>query len=623
MVVAIVNNSRLHAKSCRRKAHKKKSILIKNMKEIYDKDKIFWTYGDIISVYAPFKKKVFYHFKAEKLSNIKKFLAKEKEIERRISEDKKIETFFIILTKNCNFRCEYCFVSQTKERITEDKINKLISIMERFDIKKKCRIFIYGGEPLLYPDLVKQVITKIRSSKKLKNCNITICTNGSIYLNSLANFLKKKRVYLSISLDGNHVLNRMRLTKKGEETYSLVAKNIKKFKAKGIPITISCTINEKNLDYLPQIPLFLKEQFNIKSMGFNFPFGEVNFDIDKLAYNLFKSFEVCSKLGIHEDFILRRLYPFLKGEIFMKECNAYGNQIVIQPNLKLHPCVVQSCVAQTQDLCDYLDSKCIRDLLNKWSLRIPLKMAFCKKCIFKYACGGGCAYNSFVKTKNLFLPDEQHCRFTYNFVKYFVKRMLNKKIKLVVMDYDGTIVLRNVGKALKAAAKVLSEKKQNYIIELFEKEIKGFFDPQEVIVKVGKKLKLSRKKIAQAIRTYFKIFERGKVLKEMRFLLKNLRKKYSRIVIFTVNKEDFVLKELKRLKLIKFFDKVYCVEPEEKNSLKSYLKIASTEKVQPYDILYIGDSFEEIKFAEEVGMKTILVKLKGGIHPTKWIEKLI
>ncbi|MEM2089923.1 MAG: HAD hydrolase-like protein [Candidatus Pacearchaeota archaeon] len=594
------------------------------MKEIFEEDKIFWRYGDIISVYAPFKKRIFYHFKTGEVSEAKQYLKKEKEIVRSTPpKDRKIETFFIILTKNCNFRCKYCFVNKAKETLSQDKIDELISIMEGFDTKKNCKIFIYGGEPLLYPHLVKKIITKIRNGKKFKNCNITICTNGSLYSDHLADFLKEKKVYLSISLDGDRLLNQMRIDKKNNETYNLVVKNIKKFKAKQIPFTISCTISEKNVDYLPQIPLFFKEQFGINSMGFNFPVGDANFDIDKLAYNLFKSFEVCSKLGVHEDFILRRLYPFLKGEIFDKECNAYGNQIVIQPNLRLHTCVVQSCAGSSKELCDYSDLKCIRNLLKKWSLRTSLKMASCKRCIFKYMCGGGCAYNGLIKRKNLFLPDEQHCRFTYNFVKYFVKRMLNKKIKLVIMDYDGTIVVRNVSKALKAAASVLSRKRQDCVMKLFEERIKGFFDPQKIVTSVGNQLKVSKKRIVKAIEAYFKVFDRGTVLKETRRLLKYLREKYPRIIIFSVNQKDFVLEELKRLKLLNFFDKIYCVKAEEKNSLDSYYKIALTEKIQPYNVLYIGDSFEEIKFAEEIGMKTIWVKLKGGIHPTKWIEKLI
>lgn len=580
------------------------------------KDAVLYRYGNIVAAYAPMTKKSFYYFKSNELDRIKDYLHKEK-ISRHIgSKSNNIKSIFIFLTNRCNFSCKYCFVTKGNTTLSQEAITPLLQLLESLPIDDRCRIFCFGGEPLLYPELLQSLISKIKTSEKLAKCGITICTNGSICNANLLKFLKKYDIYLSISLDGDSELTSLRINNLGYETFSTVAANIRTFKKEGISFAISCTVNEKNIEYLPQIPLFFKKTFGIKAMGFCLPIGYW-LDADFYSYQVCKAFEVCSKIGLYEDFIVKRLYPFLAGKEFLKECNGYGNQIVIWPNFK-----VSTCVAIPGEI-DGRDIASVKNLVSSWSQRVPPRMSSCRRCVFKYICGGGCAYNALLKKKTIFSKDKEFCKFVSNFTKYFIKRKVNKKIKVVIMDYDGTIVVRDVEGALKSAAKILS-KDYHKAYTLFEQKISGFFSPKKVITLVGRELRVPKNKIDLAIATYFKIFDKGTVLPEMRKLIKRVRKKYPRLVILSVNDKQFLINQLKKFGLAKFFEEVYCVKAEEKNSGKAYLNVLAAENIQPYEALYLGDEFKrEIKVVENLGMKTILVNLKGGIHPTEWIEKII
>ncbi|RLE42935.1 hypothetical protein DRJ19_03315 [Candidatus Woesearchaeota archaeon] len=577
---------------------------------------VIYKYGDIFCCYSPLLEKKFYYLKHKNLDAVIKFIQKQTKAKIKVKNDSRICSIYIFVTYNCNFNCKYCFIKQQqknkKKTLDSKSIPKIIKFLEMFEYANRFRIFIYGGEPFLHKDIVFQLIKEIKQSEKLKYAGITICTNGSIYSKQISEFLLKHDVYLSVSLDGDHLLNKERIDKNGNETFTYVANNIKRFQKDGVKVTISCTINKHNIEYLPQIPLIFKKELNIKSFGFNLPVGKTSLCVDFLSYQLFKTYEVCRKLSIYEDFIMKRLFPFLKGECFMKECNAYGNQIVIFPDLS-----VSTCIGNEKNTVKNLDKEAFEKLRLLWSKNITINMPECKTCVFRYVCGRGCALNSYIKTGSFFKIDKDHCKFTSNFVKFFVKKPINNKIKLVIMDYDGTIIVRDVEAALKAAAKELSPRNWEKVMELFRKHIKGFFDPKKLMYSIG-----SREKAERAIRRYFEIFDKGKLLKETVKLLQYLKEKYKRIVILSGNKKKHLIKELEKYGISNLFSEVYCFPPERKNAPESYLKVLRKEQVSPYEALYIGDSFTEIRIAESLGLRTALLKY-GGKYFVEWIKFVV
>ena len=144
----------------------------------------------------------------------------------------------VILTLNmdCNFACRYCFEGDTKtgvrmgKRVLEQSLRFIEDEIKKQDTKELL-LGLYGGEPLLTPDLTKQVLfeaSKIcaRNSIKLRT---TMVTNGSLLkrdlLKELIQFGLQK---IRVTIDGPpEVHNYFRPFKNKKGSFEIILKNLK------------------------------------------------------------------------------------------------------------------------------------------------------------------------------------------------------------------------------------------------------------------------------------------------------------------------------------------------------------------------------------------------------------
>ena len=102
-----------------------------------------------------------------------------------------------------------------------------------FFIKKESdeqQIFIYGGEPLLFPDLLKKTISHaVKVAKKRKQkITIWVGTNGVLLTRKLLEFFGKKGVGLAISLGGDKQSHdKYRTFENGAGSFERTLRNLK------------------------------------------------------------------------------------------------------------------------------------------------------------------------------------------------------------------------------------------------------------------------------------------------------------------------------------------------------------------------------------------------------------
>lgn len=100
----------------------------------------------------------------------------------------KLSNLFIELTaKNCNKRCNCCYIDfpiskNIKDFIPLDMIKKALDETKNDDLE--C-IYLVGAEPMTHPDF--NTILRLC----LKRCNVCICTNSSFLNEKKVRFLKK------------------------------------------------------------------------------------------------------------------------------------------------------------------------------------------------------------------------------------------------------------------------------------------------------------------------------------------------------------------------------------------------------------------------------------------------
>ena len=151
--------------------------------------------------------------------------------------ERHINQIVLQLTQNCNLRCSYCAYSNENNNSQRNHSVKKMDLQTAksaidFMIEHSCdskdiAIGLYGGEPLLEFELIKDIIEYTESQIIGKRVKFTITTNGTLLDNVIFQFLIEHNVSIVLSIDGPkdiHDINRKFVSGKG--TFDTIYKNI-------------------------------------------------------------------------------------------------------------------------------------------------------------------------------------------------------------------------------------------------------------------------------------------------------------------------------------------------------------------------------------------------------------
>ncbi len=348
--------------------------------------------------------------------------------------DKKCYDITINPTLDCNLKCWYCYESHKKTSILSDELsNNIIT-----HIKNKCetepfeflKLNFFGGEPILKPQVVKDLILRIKnlSVEYEFEVHIHFTTNGTIIPKSLLDVLKDCRVSFQITIDGNkssHNSVRVRKMSGNEKgTYNIILNNIRRI-CDGLENSmVNVRINFSN-----------ETLKNIESLIDDLDFC----DRKKVSISLHKVWQVDN-----ESINKARLFEFIRYAnskqfiVHYMMLNNYGgsacyadnyNQVVINYDGKIFKCTAR----------DFNDENCegvlTKEGLINWNTdrllyRMNIRIAEnCKKCKLLPSCPGICSQK---KMEN---QDEVLCALDNDFtiqdyiIHNFNNKVLEAKIK--------------------------------------------------------------------------------------------------------------------------------------------------------------------------------------------------
>lgn len=184
------------------------------------------------------------------------------------SFDRKIEYLRVSVTKQCNFRCQYCMpdtpenFSDTSSLIPLDKMLEFIKVAIDEGIKK---IRITGGEPLLRKDLAN-FIASIRSYSP--EIELALTTNG-FFLKQYAQALKDAGLNrLNISLDSLQASKVALISKR--DVLPQILEGIDEAQKVGFPIKINMVplkgINDNEI--LPMLEYAMQRKITLRFIEF-------------------------------------------------------------------------------------------------------------------------------------------------------------------------------------------------------------------------------------------------------------------------------------------------------------------------------------------------------------------
>ncbi len=147
---------------------------------------------------------------------------------KKMSLDREIKKTWLFVGTRCNMRCRYCFIKKTNEIIPFEKAKQAVRNLILSPGKEK-QLLLYGGEPLLYFDLLKKIIIFAQSLVRQKNKQlaVSVATNGTLIRKEHLKFFQKYNVKLAVSIDGKkETHDRFRVFKNGRSSFSQIIKKL-------------------------------------------------------------------------------------------------------------------------------------------------------------------------------------------------------------------------------------------------------------------------------------------------------------------------------------------------------------------------------------------------------------
>lgn len=251
-----------------------------------------------------------------------------------------IQRLKLSVTTQCNLRCRYCFVKKRDGVMSFFTARNSINLLLSFPQKDNRSLCVYGGEPLLYPRLDRQIVryAYLQSKRLHRRLAIAYCTNGILLNKSILNFFHRYGVFLNISLFARHrIHDRNRPNALGKGTFEQVIKNIS-FAKRILPeqlLSIGLCVSPDTAKDLEEDVMCVTEKLDIRYFSLEIIRRSVFLWTDDSVAQFRYSFKnVLNKLikGIEEsDFFF---IDSLSRELIVKHSSLLGN---ISEKLSLCP----------------------------------------------------------------------------------------------------------------------------------------------------------------------------------------------------------------------------------------------------------------------------------------------
>jgi sulfatase maturation enzyme AslB (radical SAM superfamily) len=276
-----------------------------------------------------------------------------------------MKIFEITLTDSCTRKCPFCYINQTGYYETSENISKFVDKVKSYP--DRYTINIFGGEPLLHFDGVKQVVDSFRNDMK----DTPKYRKPKIFLMTNADLLDDDKIYYLNANDVNVVITAYDIIKSEIHYDGYIKLNSKLNKP-----SFTYTFTENDIDSYTTIRTIFRD--------------------NGMAYNLHLSHDPSSWGIIHKDFekhiddvISLDLYDYFNefDNLHMEAkglINIYISryvQMMFDENMKRNACVSndKECFFKGEFI-----GPCIRGCFRHEPSDV------CKKCIYHKCCTGGC-----------------------------------------------------------------------------------------------------------------------------------------------------------------------------------------------------------------------------------------
>ena len=342
-----------------------------------------------------------------------------------------IKAVCLNIIHGCNLRCKYCFADEGeyhghKGVMDIDTAKKAIDyVVKRSGPRRNIEIDLFGGEPTMIMDTIKEIIAYAREHEKewKKNIRFTMTTNATLLNDEMMEFMDKEMGNIILSLDGRKEVNdNVRIKVDGSGSYDDILPNIKKMidkRTEGKMYFVRGTFTRANTDFYEDVKAMANEGFREISiepvvLENGHPLALREEDLPTIFDNYDKLYEEMRRRKVEGDEF--KFYHFnidLQGGPCVYKrisgCGAGFEYVAITPQGEVYPCH-QFVGKEEYKLGSIWDDTYDAELGKKFKKAHIYNKPKCKDCWARFYCSGGCQANNVNFNGDMNIPYEIGCK---------------------------------------------------------------------------------------------------------------------------------------------------------------------------------------------------------------------
>ncbi|GKU23848.1 thioether cross-link-forming SCIFF peptide maturase [Clostridium folliculivorans] len=346
-------------------------------------------------------------------------------------DDSYIKALCLNVVHDCNLRCKYCFADEgeykgCRKPMSAETGKKAIDwVIKKSGPRRNIEVDLFGGEPLMVFDTIKEIVDYARVQEKIhkKNIRFTMTTNATLLNDEIMEYIDKNMGNIILSIDGRKNINdAVRVRVDGSGSYDRILPRIKQMvdkRDKSKQYYARGTFTRNNTDFFEDVmalanegfkeisiePVVLPDEHELSLRREDLP---VIFDqYDKLYDEMVKRYKEGKDQFTFYHFNIDLnggpcVYKRISG------CGAGHEYVAITPDGEIYPC--HQFVGNKDFLIGNLDTLEIdSDLEQEFKTAHIYNKPKCKECWARFYCSGGCQANNFNFNGDIHVPYEIGC----------------------------------------------------------------------------------------------------------------------------------------------------------------------------------------------------------------------
>lgn len=340
-----------------------------------------------------------------------------------------VKALCLHICHDCNLRCKYCFASTgdfggQRTMMSAEVGKKAIDfIIRESGSRRNLEVDLFGGEPLMNFEVVKEIVDYAKSREKEfnKNFRFTLTTNAILLNEDVKNYLNENMQNVVLSIDGRREVNdNMRYRVDGTGCYDDIMPKIKDMaQSRGQDkYYVRGTFTRENLDFSKDVLHLADEGFKqisvepvVAAKGTGYDLREEDLPVlyeeyEKLAFELVKRKKEGNGFNFFHFMIDLSQGPCIAKRL--RGCGSGHEYVAVTPEGDIYPC--HQFVGNTDfKMGNVTEGKLNTNIQEKFKESNVYTKEECSKCWAKFYCSGGCAANAHQFNNDINIPYKVGC----------------------------------------------------------------------------------------------------------------------------------------------------------------------------------------------------------------------